>query len=127
VNNVDIRTDRCIVCGGPTAITKVTCQDCGVSLEGAFKPSALDRLSRDDLRFVTEFVLAGGNLKALAARLGFSYPTVRSRLDKVIASLARAAGRDPDEARLLDMVAAGRMSASEAAKQITKMRGGKRS
>ena len=126
MNKVNCRTDQCLVCGGATSITKVTCQDCGISLEGAFEPSALDPLSPDGLRFVTEFVLAGGNLKALAARIGVSYPTVRGRLDKVIASLARAAGRDPDEARLLDMVAEGRMSASDAAKQITKMRGGRR-
>ena len=33
------------------------------------------------------FVLASGNLKEIATHAGVSYPTVRSRLDKVIAAL----------------------------------------
>jgi hypothetical protein len=33
------------------------------------------------------FVLASGNLKAIAEQAGVSYPTVRSRLDKIIDSL----------------------------------------
>ena len=39
------------------------------------------------------FVLAGGNLKQIAEQTGVSYPTVRSRLDKVIDALRAEIGR----------------------------------
>jgi hypothetical protein len=38
-------------------------------------------------RFIEMFVLASGNLKAIAEQAGVSYPTVRSRLDKIIDAL----------------------------------------
>jgi len=38
-------------------------------------------------RFIELFVLAGGSLKEIAEQTGVSYPTVRSRLDKVISAL----------------------------------------
>ena len=39
------------------------------------------------------FVLAGGNLKDMAEHVGVSYPTLRSRLDKVIESLRGEIGK----------------------------------
>ena len=39
------------------------------------------------------FVLAGGNLKEIAEQVGVSYPTVRSRLDKIIESLRGEIGK----------------------------------
>ena len=47
------------------------------------------RLSADDQRFVIDFVKCSGSLKEMAQRLGLSYPTVRNRLDDVIAQLER--------------------------------------
>jgi hypothetical protein len=47
-------------------------------------------------RFIELFVLAGGSLKEIAEQTGVSYPTVRSRLDKVMSALqdelSKAAG-----------------------------------
>ena len=47
----------------------------------------LDYLSDDDLAFVKRFVLASGSLKELAGVYGISYPTVRLRLDRLIAKI----------------------------------------
>ena len=47
----------------------------------------LGSLPVDHQRFIEMFVLAGGSLKEIAERTGVSYPTVRSRLDKVIDAL----------------------------------------
>jgi hypothetical protein len=47
----------------------------------------LDYLSDDDLAFVKRFVLASGSLKELAQAYGISYPTVRLRLDRLIAKI----------------------------------------
>jgi hypothetical protein len=47
----------------------------------------LDYLSDDDLAFVKRFILASGSLKELAGVYGISYPTVRLRLDRLIAKI----------------------------------------
>jgi hypothetical protein len=47
----------------------------------------LDYLSDDDLAFVKRFILASGSLKELAEAYGISYPTVRLRLDRLIAKI----------------------------------------
>lgn len=47
----------------------------------------LDYLSDEDLSFIKRLVLASGSLKELAAGYGISYPTVRLRLDRLIAKI----------------------------------------
>lgn len=44
-------------------------------------------LEDEDLAFLKRFVLAGGSLKELAEAYGISYPTVRLRLDRLIAKV----------------------------------------
>jgi hypothetical protein len=46
-----------------------------------------DLLSEEDLAFLKRFVLASGSLKELAQAYGISYPTVRLRLDRLIAKV----------------------------------------
>ena len=47
----------------------------------------IDYLSDEDLAFIKRLVLASGSLKELAAGYGISYPTVRLRLDRLIAKI----------------------------------------
>ena len=47
----------------------------------------IDYLSNEDLAFIKRLVLASGSLKELAAGYGISYPTVRLRLDRLIAKI----------------------------------------
>ena len=44
-------------------------------------------LEEEDLAFLKRFVLASGSLKELAEAYGISYPTVRLRLDRLIAKI----------------------------------------
>ncbi|MFO0808308.1 MAG: DUF2089 family protein [Gemmataceae bacterium] len=83
----------------------------------------LRQLSNDDLEFVQRFVLASGSLKDLAAVYGVSYPTIRSRLDKLLERLQdRVSGRpgDPMADLLADLVGRGEV-ASSAARAILKL------
>jgi hypothetical protein len=75
------------------AVSRMTCQGCGVSIEAAFPRARLGNLPSEHQRFIEIFVLAGGNLKQIAEQAGVSYPTVRSRLDKVIESLRQEVTR----------------------------------
>jgi hypothetical protein len=67
-------------------------------------------LDADDLQLVRRFVLASGSLKDLAADYGVSYPTIRVRIDALIARmrlLDKNVSDDVFEARLRLLVAEG--------------------
>lgn len=71
------------------------------------------RLPEEDLNLIVQLVLASGSLKALAEVYGVSYPTIRGRLDRVIARLRDAVeGREPDPLGelLADLVERGEMT-----------------
>ncbi len=70
------------------------CKGCGIELSGSFATSRLGSLSQEHQRFIEMFVLASGSLKAIAERARVSYPTVRSRLDRVIAALSAQIGNE---------------------------------
>ena len=50
-------------------------------------PQWLTELTDEDLQFIRRFVLASGSLKEMAKIYGVTYPTVRSRLDRVISQI----------------------------------------
>ena len=58
-------------------------------------PQWLRELNDEDLQFLKRFLLASGSLKAVAKDYGISYPTVRTRLDRLIAKV-RAADETAD-------------------------------
>jgi hypothetical protein len=78
---------HCPACDGELAITELTCLSCETTVTGHYRLPPLLRLNSDDQQFVEDFVRASGSLKAMAGRLGVSYPTVRNRLDDVIERL----------------------------------------
>ncbi len=84
--------------------------------------SRLADLPVEHQRFIEMFVLAGGNLKEIAEQVGVSYPTVRSRLDKVIEMLrGKIAKTQRVEGSLLDAVEPSKTSAAEAARIIKRI------
>ena len=46
-----------------------------------------EELTDEDLAFIKRFILASGSLKELAKAYGVSYPTIRLRLDRLIAKI----------------------------------------
>lgn len=114
-----IAGDRCPYCSGALHITKLTCEDCGLGLEAAFATPRLARLAAEDQRFVELFVLASGSLKRMSEVLGVSYPTVRSRLDKLIARLKEERERDEErKRRTLEDIEAGRIPPKQGMRMI---------
>ena len=80
-------------------------------------PNWLAALADEDIQFLKRFLLASGSLKALASEYGISYPTVRARLDRVIAKVQAAedpGAQDPFQRLLGVMVADGRLGATDA-------------
>ena len=54
----------------------------------------LEMLSDEDVSFLKRFLLVSGSLKELAQAYGISYPTVRLRLDRLIAKVKIADTHD---------------------------------
>jgi len=78
-------------------------------------PPWLELLDEEDRQFLKRFVLSSGSLKALCDEYGVSYPTLRARLDRLIAKVKAA--EDPKAAdsfqrKLLVLVADGQISAA---------------
>jgi len=93
------------------AAVEMACAGCHVQVRGEFSADRLSRLPVEHQRFIEMFVLSSGNLKQIAELTGVSYPTVRSRLDKVIAALRDEIGRTaPTRGDLLDAVASSESS-----------------
>ena len=113
-------TNDCPYCGSAMAVTTMTCSACSVHVEARFPMSRLGSLPIEHQRFIEMFVLSGGNLKEIAEQVGVSYPTIRSRLDKVIEALRNEIGKTRRvKGNVLDAVdQAQSTSAEEAAKLI---------
>ena len=56
-------------------------------------PPWLLELDEEDQQFLKRFILSSGSLKALCDEYGVSYPTLRARLDRLIAKVK--ASEDP--------------------------------
>lgn len=80
----------CPLCAGALHAERFRCAGCSTSIEGRFAPDPLSALTAGERAFALEFLRAGGNLKALGGALGLSYPTLRTRLDELIARLGGA-------------------------------------
>lgn len=78
---------QCPVCERGLEVTRLHCSSCGTSLEGRFELCSFCRLNREQQEFVQVFIKCRGNIKEVERELGISYPTVRGRLDNVIAAL----------------------------------------
>ena len=77
----------CPSCQSKLAVKRLYCEKCQTEVEGNYSLPLLASLPNDDQEFILEFVKASGSLKEMATILGVSYPTVRNRLDEVIAKL----------------------------------------
>src|SRR5262249_25576139 len=59
----------------------------GVAIEGEFEPPQLAQLSLEDQVFVTAFVRCHGSIKEMERIFGVSYPTIKSRLNRIAQNL----------------------------------------
>ena len=76
-------------------------------------PSWFLALDEEDHQFIRRFILHSGSLKALAEEYDVSYPTLRSRLDHLIAKIRAVEDpkvKDPLHLKLQLLVADGEIS-----------------
>jgi len=73
------------------SIERIKIIDADVAIEGEFELPPLARLPSDDQVFVAVFVQCHGSIKKMEQYFGISYPTVKNRLAKIVASMDFAA------------------------------------
>lgn len=114
---------ECPSCSEAIRVTRLECPGCATKLEGEFELPALLKLPSDDLAFVTEFVRSSGSLKEMAKLNGQSYPTIRNRLDQIIARLDKSAGSvGKRQHEILDDIAKGKITVKQAAKLLREVK-----
>ena len=97
--------------------------------ENASRPVWLSALSPEDMQFLKRFLLSSGSLKELAQEYQVSYPTIRGRLDRLIAKVQAVEDpriSDPFVRKLQVLVADGVLPQSVARELLDAHRDSKR-
>ncbi len=87
----------CPVCGERLALTRLSCEDCGTELSGAFGACDFCALGEEDRDILRVFLSSRGNMKDVERHLGVSYPTARSRFDALLGRLGLAPAAAPED------------------------------
>lgn len=113
---------RCPVCSGKLYISELACSDCEVKIRGEFEIPPFSRLDDEERSFLMLFLRSRGSLRELQRELGLSYPTVRNRLDALLAKMGIVSARASQEEinEVLDKLESGELSAEDAVKLIRK-------
>ena len=78
---------QCPSCANTLTVTQLSCQNCETKVSGNYPLPILSQLSEDEQNFILQFFLNSGSLKEMASQMGNSYPTVRNKLDDMIAKI----------------------------------------
>ncbi len=116
---MDIAKARCPDCGRPMQVRQVHCSACGVTLEGEFTVSVLGSLSPEEQVFVHNFLRSHGSIKRMETLYGISYPTVKNRLNAIVARLDETFEVPPTHSEILEALARGEITVAEALKRIS--------
>lgn len=105
--------------GQPIVVERVRLSGKEVAIEGAFELPDLARLSAEDQVFVTAFIRSHGSIKEMEQIFGISYPTVKSRLNRIAATLQYVESNPaPSRSEILERLKSGAISAEEAIRQL---------
>ena len=102
--------------GRQFVVERVRLLDRNVSIEGEFEPPALMKLSFDDQVFVAAFIRSHGSIKRMEEFFGVSYPTIKSRLNRIMQQLPFVeieAGLAPDRSEILSKLEQGEITVKE--------------
>jgi hypothetical protein len=91
----------------------------GVAIEGEFEPPQLAQLSLEDQVFVTAFVRCHGSIKEMERIFGVSYPTIKSRLNRIAQNLDFVeTDPAPSRADVIDRLRRGEINAQQALSEL---------
>jgi len=107
--------------GKPMVVERVRLPEKDIVIEGSFELPDLARLNADDQVFVTAFVRAHGSIKEMEQVFGISYPTVKSRLNRIANALQFVeTNPTPSRAEIMERLKRGDITADEAVRELEK-------
>ncbi|MBL7034028.1 MAG: DUF2089 domain-containing protein [Candidatus Delongbacteria bacterium] len=114
---------KCPVCDSRMVISSYACSACGSGVTGSFPPRVFDVLGEEEEDFVITFLICSGSIKQVEKRLRISYPTVKSRLRRIVEQLGKEVEVEAtlptvDENRVLSDLSNGRIDPQEAVRQL---------
>ncbi len=110
--------------GARFVVERTRLLESGIAIEGSFELPSLARLPAEDQVFVMAFLRSRGNMREMERIFGISYPTVKNRLDGIVARLDSAeAERRPGRSDPLSRLERGEISFDEALEELSDREG----
>jgi hypothetical protein len=111
--------------GRPLVVDRVRLRESGIAIEGSFDLPPLAALEAEDQVFVAAFIRCHGSIKQMEKYFGVSYPSIKSRLNRIGArlpfvELEPASPMPKDD--VLDRLERGDMTAAEAIAHLKQKR-----
>ena len=104
-------------------LERVRLKDSDIAIEGSFAVPELARLNPDDQVFVTAFVRVHGSIKEMEQIFGVSYPTIKSRLNRIARTLEFVdTDPQPSSAEILDRLQRGEINTAEAIRELESLK-----
>ena len=108
-----------LTAGQPIVVERVRLAGKDIAIEGRFELPQLARLSLEDQVFITAFVRSHGSIKEMEQVFGVSYPTIKSRLNRIAASLEFVdTNPTPSRVEVLNRLKRGEISAQDAIREL---------
>jgi hypothetical protein len=108
--------------GQAVVVERVRLVHSGIAIEGEFALPQLALLGFEDQVFVAAFVRARGSIKEMEQAFGVSYPTIKSRLNRIAQQLELVdTSPGPSRAEVLDRLQRGELTADEAVRALEAM------
>ena len=105
--------------GEPVQVERLRVTRTGVAIEGSFELPQLARLSIEDQVFVIAFVRSHGSIKEMERTFGVSYPTIKSRLNRIAGSLDFIDTNPlPSREEILERLRRGEIEPSDAIREL---------
>ena len=103
----------------PLTVERVRLAESGAAIEGAWELPQLARLSAEDQIFVTAFVRSHGSIKEMERVFGVSYPTIKSRLNRIGESLEFVdTNPQPSRVEILERLRRGELTPDQAVEEL---------
>jgi hypothetical protein len=99
-------------------LTRATCPECEIDLEGQFEVSPLGKLPEEDQVFITAFLRHHGSIRKMEELFDISYPTVKNRLRSIVEKLDRAFSGPSPNSVILEQLARGEITVDEALERM---------
>lgn len=107
--------------GAPIVVERVRLAERDIAIEGSFELPQLAQLSSEDQVFVTAFVRSHGSIKEMERTFGVSYPTIKSRLNRIAARLDFVDVAPPaPRSEIIDRLKRGEITAEDAIGELEK-------